>query len=409
MSSDGFNQLLIHVENEMGNDFGYLVIDSVLNNTSSGGVRIAEDISLEEIKAMAREMTLKYNFIGLNRGGGKCGIKITEKTSDKERKDILNEFGRKLSPIIKAGIYYPGRDMNCSEEDLRMIYKGAGFSLGKLTDTSFFTAVSLEKAIVACKEVYKLKDPVKVAIEGFGSVGGYLAERLNPDAFHIVGISTKKGAIYRQEGLPLDNLLEYKKKYGDDFVTRFTGAEMIERNEVLNLDVDILVPCARTWAINEDNVSNVKSPLIVPGANVPYTEGALNILNKKGTICLPGFVCNSGGVYGSSMFDNRITLKNIEMLSEIYFKRVIRALLNKSNELNISPVNLAVMIAKMRFKRQKIRNENPVVYKKIMRKSLPKRLFPKPVLGSFWLNGFRANLKELEKEILGFCVNETDM
>jgi glutamate dehydrogenase (NAD(P)+) len=408
MSSIRSDQLLIHFENGVGYDFGYVVIDSILNNTSSGGVRITEDISLEEIKAMAAEMTLKYNFIGLNRGGAKSGIKIPDNTSSKDRKKLLAEFGRRLGPIMRAGIYYPGRDMNCSEEDLSLIYKGAGFSLGKVTDTSFFTAISLENAVMACKEVYGFKDPVKVAIEGFGSVGRFLAERLNPEAFHIVGVSTRNGAIYRQEGLSLDMLLEYKKEYGDDFVLKFKDAEKIEKKKVLHLDVDILIPCARTWSINEDNVNNIKSRLIVPGANVPYTDGALEILHKKGTVCLPGFVCNSGGVYGSSMFDRRITLKKIELLSETYFKRAIRALLVKSNELQISPVNLAVMIAKMRFERQKIKCENPAVYKKIMKRTLPRRLFPKSVSRSLWVNGFRANLEELEKEILGFQVNETD-
>lgn len=408
MSSIGSDQLLIHIENGEGYDLGYVVIDSILNNTSSGGVRITGDISLEEIKAMAAEMTLKYNFIGLNRGGAKSGIKIPEKISNKDRKKLLTEFGRRLGPIMKAGIYYPGRDMNCSEEDLSLIYKGAGFSLGKVTDTSFFTAISLEKAVMACKEVYGLKDPVKVAIEGFGSVGRFLAERLNPEAFHIIGVSTMNGAIYRQEGLPLNKLLEYKKEYGDDFVLQFTDAEKIEKKAVLHLDVDILIPCARTWSINEDNVSKIESRLIVPGANVPYTDGALEILHKKGTICLPGFVCNSGGVYGSSMFDRRITLKNIELFSETYFKRVIKALLNKSNGLHISPVNLAIMIAKMRFNRQKIKCENPAIYEKIIKKTLPKGFFPRSIMRAFWINGFRANFEELEKEIMGFQANEND-
>ncbi|MGA1863752.1 MAG: Glu/Leu/Phe/Val dehydrogenase dimerization domain-containing protein [bacterium] len=408
MPSIGTDQLLIQIENGVGCDFGYIVIDSILNNTSSGGVRITGDISLEEIKAMAAEMTLKYNFIGLNRGGAKSGIKIPEKTPKEDRKKLLAEFGRRAGPIIRAGIYYPGRDMNCSEEDLSLIYKGAGCFIGKVTDTSFFTAVSLEKSVTACKEVYGLKDPVKVAIEGFGSVGGFLAERLNPEVFHIIGVSTKNGAIYRQEGLPLNQLLEYKKEYGDDFVLRFKDAERIEKKAILNLDVDILIPCARTWAINEDNVGEIKSRLIIPGANVPYTDGVLEVLQEKGAICLPGFVCNSGGVYGSSMFDRGINLKNIERFSEIYFKRVIKALLNKSKESHISPVNLAIMIAKMRFKRQKIKCENPAIHEKIMNRSLTKRLSPKPVLRALWMNGFRANLEELEEEIMGFQANEND-
>ena len=95
----------------------------------------------------------------------------------------------------------------------------------------------------------------------------------------------------------------------------------------MHLNVDILIPCARTWAINEDNVGEIKSRLIVPGANVPYTDGVLEVLQEKGVICLPGFVCNSGGVFGSSMFDRGIALKNIERFSETYFKRLCQMLM----------------------------------------------------------------------------------
>lgn len=404
MPSKGFNDLTIIVKNDLDHDIGYVVINSILNNTSSGGVRIMEDISLAEIKSLAKEMTLKYSFIGLNRGGAKSGIKIPKNSSRQERISIIEEFGQRISPLISAGIYFPGRDMNCSEEDLRTIYNGAGTTLDKITNTSYFTAVSLENAIMACKDVYALPKPVTLAIEGFGSVGRYLAERLNQDVFKIAALSTIKGAIFNPEGLPLNNLMEYKEKYGDDFVFEFPDAEIIKKETILTADADILIPCARTWSINDENASKVKARFIVPAANAPYTQGALNVLSKQKTVCLPGFVCNSGGVYASSMFDNGISLKDIEMNSEIYFREVIKTLLKKSLELDMSPVEIATMVAIKRFEKNKAENGNSGIYERALKRALAKGLFPRSIYRVLWLKRFKSNLINLESDIEGFKI-----
>ncbi|MGA1841296.1 MAG: Glu/Leu/Phe/Val dehydrogenase dimerization domain-containing protein [bacterium] len=402
MSLTKFDNMVIHVEKDSGYEMGYVVIDSIINNTSSGGVRIVEDVSLAEIKALAREMTLKFSFAGLNRGGAKCGIQIPDKISDKERASFLMEFGRKMGSIIQTGIYFPGRDMNCSEDDLRAIYRGAGFTLGKITDTSYFTAISLENAIMACKEVYNLRHPISLAIEGFGNVGRYLAERLDPDIFRIVALSTVKGGIFNSEGLELNEILEFKKRYGDEFVLKFPDAEAIEKESILTLGVDILIPCARTWSINENNVQKIKACFIVPAANAPYTQGALNQLDPKKTTCLPGFVCNSGGVYASSMFDNGVCLKEIEKTSETIFRGIIRSLLDKGRTLDISPVEIATLIAMKRFERKKMENGNPGIFKRVKKKIFSKGRFPKPLYRALWVKEFKANLIELEKEISEF-------
>jgi glutamate dehydrogenase/leucine dehydrogenase len=404
MPSKGFNDLTIIVKNDLDHDIGYVVINSILNNTSSGGVRILEDISLAEIKALAKEMTLKYSFIGLNRGGAKSGIRIPKNSSNQERISIIEEFGQRISPLISAGIYFPGRDMNCSEEDLRTIYNGAGTTLGKITNTSYFTAISVENAIMACKDVYALPSPVTLAIEGFGSVGRYLAERLNPDVFQIVALSTIKGAIFNHKGLPLNKLVEYKEKYGDDFVFEFTDAEMIKKENILAFDADILVPCARTWSINEENAHKAKARFIVPAANAPYTQGAINILSKQKTVCLPGFVCNSGGVYASSMFDNGISLEDIEMNSETYFREVVSTLLDRSRELDLSPVEIAIKVAIKRFEKNKAENGNSGVFKRIIKRALAKGFFPKSIYRAQWLKRFKSNLIDLENEIAGFNI-----
>jgi glutamate dehydrogenase (NAD(P)+) len=389
---------LYNITIEGENYLGYVAIDSIINDTSSGGVRISEDLNLAEVKALAKEMTLKYSFIGLQRGGAKSGIKMPAGVSIEEKRRILEDFGKRVSSIIKAGIYHPGMDMNCGPDDLRAIYKGAGYEIGSVTDTSFFTAISVSNAIYACKESFGFKRvPLTVAIQGFGSVGGCLASRLPEDQFKIVSVSTIKGGILNEEGLPLRTLIESWRKYGDDFVNKM-GGKGIEKERVLTADVDILIPSARTWVINENNVYDIKARFIIPIANAPYTENALEILHDKGIICLPGFVTNSGGVYASSLFDSGVPVKEIEDLSTIFYRDVIKRLLKKSIEERISPVKVSEEIARKRFNSTAM-NSDDKRFEKLLRSGYRKGMIPKKIYGMFVLNRFIANLKKLVDEI----------
>ncbi|MFX0196604.1 MAG: Glu/Leu/Phe/Val dehydrogenase dimerization domain-containing protein [Candidatus Hodarchaeota archaeon] len=381
----------------------YIVIDSTINNTSSGGVRIMEDISIDEVKALAREMTLKYSFMGLPRGGAKCGIKIPSGISIEEKRKILELFGRKIAPIIGRGVYYPGMDMNCGPEELRAIYRGAGITLGKITDTSFFTAVSVANVIHVCGETYQLKgQPITVAIEGFGSVGSYLVKRLSEDDFRIAGVSTIKGAVAKKEGFCVETLLKYRKAFGDNFVNKIPDARVIDKQDLLTSNVDVLVPSARAWAINMNNAEDIKAHFIVPIANAPYSDKSKGALHERGVVCMPGFVCNSGGVYASSLFDNGVSMRVIERVSSVDFRRAVRALLQKSQDLNLSPVDVATQIALQRFKNKKKEDNKTTIIEKAMEKAFRKGIFPKPIYGRLKLGQFKADLLDLTKQIESF-------
>lgn len=393
--------ICLNIETDLtDNATGLVVIDSLINNTSSGGVRISDDISREEVRTLAREMTLKYSFVGLPRGGAKSGVKIPAGVSTEVKRRILEDFGRKLSPIITAGIYYPGMDMNCGPEDLRAIYKGAGFTLGQITDTSYFTAISVANAIYACRDIYGLKGkPLTVAIEGFGSVGSYLAERLLEDDYRIVAVSTIKGGIINNRGFSVETLLKYRKEFGDNLVNKIPDGKAIQREEILIADVDILVPSARTWVIDAGIAKDVKARFIVPVANAPYTREAIDILHDRGIICLPGFVTNSGGVYASSLYDSSVGMNNIEAVSNIDFRGVVKSLLEKSRDMKLSPVYLAGQVAFQRFARKKMENSPPGMLEKGMKKAFGKGLLPKSIYGRLRLKEFKNNLALLKREI----------
>lgn len=387
-------QCIIQLDRE-GLPFGYVVLDSLVNMTSSGGVRIYPDMALDEAKMLAREMTLKFSFIGLPRGGAKCGIRVPAEATREEKLALCEEFGRRLSPVIHKGLYYPGMDMNCGPDELRAIYRGAGIALGKITDTSFFTAVSVANALCAVREHLKPERPLTVAIEGFGSVGAYLAERLPEEQFRIVAFSTVQGAVRNTCGFSHRELVGLRKQHGDGLVFHLPASESIEREAVLTAAVDILVPAARVLSINADNMEAVRARYIVPVANAPFTPEAVDFLHAKGVVCLPGFVTNSGGVFASGLFDSGVPVQRIEEIGAGEYRKVVAALVAASLQLGESPVHLAERVALRRFAEAGTGNRSGGLVKKLARRGLVPKSFARGTAE----REFTANLVRLERMI----------
>jgi hypothetical protein len=104
------------------------------------------------------------------------------------------------------------------------------------------------------------------------------------------------------------------------------------------------------------------------------------------------------------MFDNGISLEDIEMNSETYFKEVVSTLLNRSRELDLSPVEIATMVAIKRFEKNKAENGNSGIFERALKRALAKGLFPKSIYRVLWLKRFKSNLINLESEIAGFNI-----
>ena len=124
-----------------------IVIDSLLNGKSSGGIRISEFIDTDEIILMAKSMTLKYAILQRMMGGAKCGIHIPSNCTDEQKTQILKSFGKQASSILQSKTYIPYMDMNCSQKDINTILTAANCPLYQVSDSSFFTALSVVYAI----------------------------------------------------------------------------------------------------------------------------------------------------------------------------------------------------------------------------------------------------------------------
>ncbi len=375
---------------------GYVVIDSLRWGTSAGGVRISGDMTLAEVRALAREMSCKFGFFDLPRGGAKSGIRMPGVLGVKERRDVLEDFGSRLKPLIVSGRYYPGMDMNCGPGDLQAIYRGAGQEVDGFTDTSFYTSLSVAHALMACRRISFPPDrPLTLAVEGFGRVGAHLARRLPPQAFRITALSTLAGGVSSESGFDPEDLARLRDKHGDSLVEHLPG-KRIEKREILSSLVDILVPSARTWSIDIETASKLRAACVVPVANVPYAEGVSELLHRRGVLCLPGFVCNGGGVFASSLADSAVEGERIEAICRDFYQPMVEELIRRSRSLGISPVELAQQVALRRLERGEGGRVGPIL-KRVYRRGL----FPPQLYGYLVQHLFGRNLTALERMIRG--------
>ncbi len=305
---------------------GFVGIDTIVHARSAGGVRIADDLALEEIRALAREMSLKYALFHLPRGGAKAGLRMGAELTPEQRHAALVDFGRRLAPIIVNGIYSPGMDMNCGPEELRCIYRGAGIELGPITDTSWFTAISVYEALQAMRIRLDRPAPLRLAIEGFGSVARHLADRLDPRDFRIDWVATLEGAVHLESPPSPAEIAAKKASQGDGFVLDLEG-ERCSRDDVLRAPVDILLPSSRTWVIDDAIATGLRAAAIVPIANAPFAGSSVQILHQAGVLLMPGYLSNCGGVLASSLYDQGLSRNEVEVLFEREFRPIVDGIL----------------------------------------------------------------------------------
>jgi len=385
----------------------YIVIDSLKNGKSCGGLRISDDLTVEEIKALARAMTLKYCFLKQNMGGAKSGIKIPKDCTHEQRTRILEAFGQRASYLLIKETYIPWTDLNSSAEDIATIMNAARYILKEISDSAYFTALTVVSALRAACETKRIDlSTVTVTIEGFGSVGMNIASELAKLGVKIIGVSTVNGALYDKGGLDINKLIDLKKKYKDDLVNYY-GTECLKKKELLlEMETDILIPCARTWSINAANMKNIKAKIIVPGANVPFTKEAEEFLHQKGILCLPDFICNLGGVFGTNLYDNGNRIQTVHRFIMNEFGQIIKELIWKSIKKYCLPSEIARSVAEKNCNANVQEMQNKSFIKKIINWRLYKVIqfqrFLTVLQGWFFLQSqrkiFVENIKAIKKQ-----------
>ena len=378
-------------------DLGYLGIDTDIAGKSCGGLRYLEGVDAEEIAGLARAMTLKYGFLGLPQGGAKAGIIAVSGESDSERKQKLEDFGKALSPWLKKGAYFPGTDMGINIDDLNIILESAGirlkpWQLGCRFSGAYTAATVFAGIVAACRRKDRPLDSCTFAIEGFGAVGGSLARFLHDSGCLVTAVATRSGAVYCEKGLDIPLLLARAEHGEKDLFCDLPGASQITREELLELPVDILSPCARHNSVNAQNAGNIKAWAIISGANNPVTSDAEKILLSRNILSIPDFVTNSGGVLGGTMSFAGIEHIRIIRLITDSFQPLYTDLFIRSERQGISVREYAEKLALKRFQQVKKASENLTITGRIFQLGLLSYragLVPKSLMGRISMPFFK--------------------
>lgn len=338
-----------------------VVIDTAVFGVAAGGIRMLPDITTEEIIHLARAMTYKFAILDIPVGGAKSGIFADPSSPDRDR--IIDSYGRHITPFLKQLMYIPGADMGTSDRDVARIYEVAGvkelapsgLTLREKEGMPLEDHLTGYGVVVAAKTACELIslsiNGATVAIEGFGKVGGGVARYMARSGAKVVAVSTIEGAVYNPDGLDVEKMLEMRKKLGDKVVLEYENGEHIGREELFTLPVDILVPGARPYVINKGNADKIQAKLIAPGANIPVTDEADEILLQRGVVVLPDFVANSGGVIAATLDRMSATEEKAFKVVEEKISSLTREVLSKALKENMSPTKLAKEMALEKVRR----------------------------------------------------------
>ena len=278
---------------------------------TKGGIRYHWNVTKEEVMALSAWMTFKNAVMNLPYGGGKGGIKVNPKEmSEGEVERLSRTYVQKIYKYIGPEEDIPAPDVYTNPQIMAWMMdeysKLAGkFSPGVITGKPLIVGGSKGRETATARggffvlrEALKVNgekfEDMKASIQGFGNAGSYEAIYLYEAGVKVVAVSDSKGGIFKEDGLPIPEVIKHKKETGS--VIDFPGAKNITNEEILELDVDILVPAALEDVITGENASRVKARYILELANGPTTPEADEILSGKGIMILPDILANAGGV-----------------------------------------------------------------------------------------------------------------
>ncbi|AQZ70486.1 glutamate dehydrogenase [[Actinomadura] parvosata subsp. kistnae] len=276
-----------------------VVVDNVALGPAIGGVRMTPTASVAEVARLARAMTLKNAAAGLPHGGGKSGVRRAATMDGVSRDQEMRAFARAIEQLTD---YIPGPDMGTDEGCMAVVHDEIGRAVGlpsvlggipldELGATGYGLACCADA--LAADKVIDL-DGARAVVQGFGAVGSHAARALAGRGARIIAVSDVQGAVYREEGLDVEDLLAAKKAGRP--VAGFPGGAAVERDEILWLECELLVPAAGPDVFTGENAGRVRAKTILQGANIPATAAAERIFHERHVLTVPDIVANAGGV-----------------------------------------------------------------------------------------------------------------
>jgi glutamate dehydrogenase (NAD(P)+) len=290
---------------------GYRVQHNLGRGPAKGGIRYHQDVTIDEVKALAMWMTWKCAVVGIPYGGGKGGVIVDpKKLSQKELEGLSRRFFTEIEVLIGPERDIPAPDVNTTPQIMAWfmdtysmhagytvpgVVTGKPISLGGSEGRNEATARGTVFCIIeAARHLGLVLPQSKVAVQGFGNAGSIAAQLISQEGATVVAVSDSTGGIHNPNGLDIGRVIAWKKEHGT--VQGFPGAKDITNPEVLEVDCDILIPAALENQITARNAGNIKARLIAEAANGPTTPDADIELFKASKFMIPDILCNAGGV-----------------------------------------------------------------------------------------------------------------
>ncbi len=291
---------------------GYRVIHNSILGPSKGGIRYADDVTLDEVKALAAWMTWKCACVNVPFGGAKGGIRVNPKElSIHELERLTRRYTASMFDVFGPDRDIPAPDMNTNEQTMAWIMDtysmkshknetavvtGKPIILGGSKGRKEATGRGVITTTLAGLSKLRISPSnATVVVQGFGNVGSVSAQLIYEQGARVIAISDVSGGYYNPNGIDIPEALDYSKDHGFS-LEGFPGAESISNKELLELECDVLIPAAKEDQINKENAPRIKAKIIAEGANGPVTANADKILEEKGIMVIPDILANAGGV-----------------------------------------------------------------------------------------------------------------
>lgn len=290
---------------------GYRVQHNFARGPAKGGIRYAPDVSLDEVKALSAWMTWKCAVVNVPFGGGKGGIICNpQQMSLGELERLTRRYTSELIDFIGPDKDVPAPDMNTNEQTMAWIMDtysmharhtvnavvtgkpvALGGSLGRREATGRGVLIVTNEAI----KRFDLRPPeTRVVVQGSGNVGGIGAQLMYEQGYKVIAISDVSGGIYNEKGINIPEALGYLN--ANKTFDGYAGAEKVGNSELLEIECDVLAPCATENQITSENAGRIKCKILAEGANGPTTPKADKILHDNGVFVIPDILANAGGV-----------------------------------------------------------------------------------------------------------------
>jgi glutamate dehydrogenase (NAD(P)+) len=289
---------------------GYRVQHDNARGPFKGGVRYHPAAAIEEVRALASLMTWKTALVDVPFGGAKGGIAVDVRGfSPNELERLTRVYVRQIAKLIGPNTDVPAPDMYTNEQvmawfldEYEQLHGHApaavtgkplalGGSPGRLEATGRGVIMVLGEIL---SDLGWQPDETTIAIQGFGNVGSWAGRLAHRAGYKVVAVSDSKGCAYCAEGIDIDALAVHRTTTGA--LEGFDDVEILPRDDVLTLPVDVLIPAALGEVINAENAEHIRAKVILEGANHPVTPWADAVLTERGITIVPDILANAGGV-----------------------------------------------------------------------------------------------------------------